>query len=117
MKATFKGFKSALRRRFIKKFIALLLLAILLLSFSGCERKQAQVPNENVKIVKFDSEPEGAEVFIDDGMKGTTPCDIKLSFGKHYIRLKKDGYESYVSEDAEIGKKHKHHQGKTEKNF
>jgi hypothetical protein len=88
----------------MKKFIALLLLAILLLSFSGCERKQAQVPNENAKIVKFDSEPEGAEVFIDDSMKGTTPCDIKLSFGKHYIRLKKDGYESYVSEDAEIGK-------------
>ncbi len=88
----------------MKRFVTLLVLAFLFLSFSGCGKKQAQVPNANAKIVKFDSEPEGAKVFIDGYMKGTTPCSVELSFGKHYIRFDKDGYESYISEDAEIGK-------------
>ncbi len=43
------------------------------------------------------TEPAGAEVFVDGALVGTTPCISEgVVYGRHDIKLTKDGYRSYT---------------------
>ena len=74
---------------------------VLFISFAGCGVKQTgttpdnTIPQEQTKIVKFDSNPEGAEVFVDNYQIGQTPTEYKLTTGTHNILIRKDGFEYY----------------------
>ncbi len=58
--------------------------------------------------VRFNSEPEGADVFVDGQKIGKTPTEMKISnaFGRNnpHILLKKEGYQ-----DLSGGLKHETH--------
>ena len=55
------------------------------MSFTGCN-------NEQAKIVKIDSDPQGAIVFIDNEESNKTPFECLLTFGPHTLTIKKEGY-------------------------
>ena len=65
------------------------------MSFTGCN-------NEQAKIVKIDSDPQGATVFIDDDAPVETPVEYKFTFGTHFITFRKEGYYDVVKKDVEV---------------
>ena len=65
-----------------KAYLATLLLLLLVLA-SGCVRR----------IVTFDSQPQGAEVYFGRKLVGETPCEHEFFYyGTHYLELAKEGY-------------------------
>ncbi len=92
----------------MKKIFAVLIMVVLLMSLSGCGAKQTSVtpsnpnPQPQTKIIKIDSDPQGATVYIDNNPPVTTPADVKLAVGWHYVEFRKDGYQSYVIKDFEV---------------
>ena len=60
----------------------------------------AQIENiyfgQVMREVTFSSNPSGADVYIDDVERGTTPLTIKLNKGSHNIVLGKSGYRAWV---------------------
>ena len=92
----------------MKKVLILLIVFSLFISLSGCGVKQSgksptnQTSQREVKVVHIDSDPEGATVYIDNNEPITTPADVKLTLGWHYIRFTKGGYEDYIMKNIEI---------------
>ncbi len=43
-------------------------------------------------LLKVDSNPLGAQVFVDGGFRGPTPLQLELSQGKHEVRLTLPNY-------------------------
>jgi hypothetical protein len=79
-----------------KIFLVVLILIALLMSFSGCgTESQNTYPGEQTKLIKFDSTPQGAELFVDNQDTGQTPIEFKLPFGTHNILIRKNGFEDY----------------------
>jgi len=74
-----------------KIFIALVLL-MLLLSLAACK---TSLPQQDLKVVKFDSVPQGANVFVDNQKIGQTPIELKLYPGYHCVTIRKEGFEDY----------------------
>lgn len=57
--------------------------------------------NNNVQksaILKLNSEPEGAQVFLDGELKGLTPLDLEVSLGKYELRLNKHNFYEWETE-------------------
>ena len=80
------------------KKILLALSAIVLLS--GC----ALLFKGTNQTVPFNSDPAGAEVYIDGAKMGTTPLQIQLKVDRSYtVTFKKDGKERTVILRNEIG--------------
>ncbi len=85
----------------MRKVFLVLVLVAFLMSFAGCGIKQTgttpsnPIPQEQTKIVKFDSNPEGARVFVDDQNMGQTPLECKLTLGTHSILIIKVGFKDY----------------------
>jgi hypothetical protein len=75
-----------------KKIFVVLVLLMLFLSLAGCK---TGLPQEEMKVVKFDSVPQGADVFVDNQKIGETPIEYKLPIGTHNILIIKDGFEGY----------------------
>jgi len=44
---------------------------------------------------KITSTPDGADVYVDDAFVGNTPAQLKLSQGKHHVRVVMKGYEEW----------------------
>jgi hypothetical protein len=83
-----------------KKTVVFLLMVAFVIGFSGCGKKQTSItpinPNsqEQAKVVKIDSDPQGAIVFIDNGDESyKTPFECSLAIGPHTLIVKKEGYE------------------------
>ncbi|MBP7139305.1 MAG: Stp1/IreP family PP2C-type Ser/Thr phosphatase [Caldisericia bacterium] len=55
-------------------------------------------------LLKIDSDPQGAEVLINNEKKGITPISIQLKEGSYEIVLKKDSYENFEKKDIHIEK-------------
>lgn len=69
-------------------------------SFAGCNKQTGTtpsnpIPQEQTKIVKFNSNPEGAEVFVDSQPIGETPLEYKLTLGTHNISIYKISFDVY----------------------
>jgi streptogramin lyase len=48
---------------------------------------------EKDSVVFFSSDPDGANVYIDDSMKGVTPLSLHLKKGTYIVKMTKEGYE------------------------
>lgn len=48
--------------------------------------------------VKVTSQPEGADIWVDDAFVGNAPAQLKLTPGKHRIRVGKEGYKNWEKE-------------------
>jgi len=55
-------------------------------------------------LLKIDSDPQGAEVLINNEKKGITPISISLKEGSYEVVLKKDSYEDFEKKDIYIEK-------------
>ncbi|MDA8141390.1 MAG: serine/threonine protein kinase [Desulfobacteraceae bacterium] len=51
-----------------------------------------QVTPEQLALLKISSEPQGAKVFVNNGLKGLTPLVVPLPLGKYELRLNLTGY-------------------------
>jgi hypothetical protein len=50
--------------------------------------------------ISISSNPDGAEISVDDAFSGNTPSTLKLRPGKHNIRIKLTGYKDWTREIA-----------------
>ena len=70
--------------------LACALMVIVSLSMSGC----ATILKQKTRAVSFDSEPQGADVYVDGNRVGETPFALNLSNLKSVnVTFRKDGYE------------------------
>ena len=80
----------------VKKVV--ILLSLLVMVFTSCGIKQSEnspsnpASQEQLKVVHIDSDPEGADVNIDDNYSGKTPLTVKIAIGKHNFAFYKEGY-------------------------
>lgn len=72
----------------MKKVIVFLLLAVLLLNFTGCRQVLKS------KTITITSIPEGAVVYIGSMDKGITPLTYTFPYGNYTITLTETGYKS-----------------------
>jgi serine/threonine-protein kinase len=49
-------------------------------------------------LLKVESEPVGAQVYVDGGFKGETPLRLELSLGKHEVRLNLPDYYDWEAQ-------------------
>ncbi len=72
----------------MRKFTLIMLGSFLLLAASGCVRR----------VVIIDSQPQGAEVYLDRKLIGQTPCTHEfLYYGGHNFEMVKEGYANFTS--------------------
>ena len=77
----------------MKRIAAFSLIASLVLMLSGCATV-FKGPNERVSL---NSDPRGAEVFVNDEYVGDTPLRLKLETKRGYrIEFRKEGYRPKV---------------------
>lgn len=73
----------------MKKFVSVFLVFSTILLISGC----ATLFKGTKEEVAFHSEPQGADVYVNGVMMGSTPLTLKLESKKTYaIEFKKEGY-------------------------
>jgi len=48
--------------------------------------------------VTVSSAPDGADVYVDDNFVGNTPAVLKLTPGKHTVRVAQDGYKAWTKD-------------------
>jgi len=87
-----------------KKVLVVLIVAVVF--FSGCSLNKNNAGNTSetlkTKIVRIESNPGGAIVFIDNDTPIKTPADVELTLGAHCITFRKEGYENFTLEDGEV---------------
>ena len=88
----------------MRKVLAALITCVLFISIVGCSKQTAQnsTPPAKEVIVKIDSNPQGANVYIDKNVPVVTPAEVKLTIGTHYIIFRKTGYNDLEQKDVEI---------------
>jgi PEGA domain len=62
---------------------------------------KAEESSEEKTTCKLKSFPDGADIYADDAFVGNTPAQLKLSAGKHHIRVVMKGYEEW-SKDIDV---------------
>ncbi|HMF92267.1 MAG TPA: PEGA domain-containing protein [Candidatus Angelobacter sp.] len=55
-------------------------------------------PSDDKGKISLTSIPEMAEVFVDDAFVGNTPATLRLTPGKHTIRVSQNGYKAWTRE-------------------
>jgi hypothetical protein len=61
---------------------------------------QTASTQETPESLTVSSNPDGGEIYLDEAFIGNTPSTLKLSAGKHSIRVSLSGYKSWVKEIA-----------------
>jgi hypothetical protein len=51
-----------------------------------------------LSILKVESDPSGANVFLNDSLKGQTPLTIDLPLGKYEIRLSRQNFHEWEAQ-------------------
>jgi serine/threonine protein kinase len=84
------------RRRFSSRFYLIMgIVAVLAVSIISALLYLSLTPSEGKLMV--DSNPPGAQVYINDDYRGTTPLPYtKLKAGSYRVRVQADGYETKV---------------------
>lgn len=57
------------------------------------------VPEDKGKIL-VTSVPDGAEVYVDEDLVGNAPATLKLSAGKHTVKVSQPGFKSWTRQVA-----------------
>jgi len=60
-------------------------------------------PNDDKGKILLTSVPDAAEVFVDDAFVGNTPATLRLSPGKHTIKVSQAGYKAWTKDLSVIG--------------
>lgn len=74
----------------MRKITIAILVVLIALMFTSC----ATIMSDDMTEVTFNSNPTGAEVYVDGFKVGTTPYRAYLDNDKHFVEIKKDGYET-----------------------
>ena len=53
--------------------------------------------------ISLTSVPEGADVYVDDALVGNAPATLKLSAGKHTVKVSQQGYKTWTKEITVFG--------------
>lgn len=61
---------------------------------------QSASPRDGIGTVSVSTNPDGADVYVDDQFYGNAPATLKLKPGKHMIRVKMPGYKDWSREIA-----------------
>jgi len=73
-----------------KRILSLFLIFVVIISVTGC----ATLFKQKSRTVSFDSDPQGAEIYINGNRMGRTPMPMNLSNLKTVtVTFKKEGYE------------------------
>ena len=75
-------------------FLAALAAVVVVLASPGLRRHIIATAQPTVAIA-IDSEPRGAQVFIDDQAAGTTPTTARVTPGPHRVRIVRRGYKPW----------------------
>jgi hypothetical protein len=105
VRVTHDGFATEERSVTISRKRPTQAMAIVLKRPAVTKRAQAiplsQLPKTTAGIggaLVVDSRPEGAKVFVDGKLVGTTPMSLpSIASGEHAIRLERDGYKGWSS--------------------
>jgi hypothetical protein len=77
--------------KMLTRIAAIAIFSGIIWSLSGCATLFA---NKNPEV-NMASDPQGAKVYVNDDLVGTTPVRIKLKNNKDYtVEFRKDGYQS-----------------------
>ncbi|MBN2804350.1 MAG: PEGA domain-containing protein, partial [Deltaproteobacteria bacterium] len=87
-----KDWQLFLMMKIKQNHIKLVLLTFSVMMFLAAN---SHAQSSNTGIINIKSTPEGALVFIDGKMTGTTPLITEVAASKHTIRLEQQGYENY----------------------
>ncbi len=101
----------------LKKFLAVLLVIALVITFVGCgkttqknggasgglqegsqntsQNASQSAQQETIKTAEVNSTPQGAAVYINEKLAGKTPCTLKLKSGAYPITIYLPGYRIY----------------------
>ena len=60
--------------------------------------KPPEKPPAELAMLNLETEPEGAKVFIDGELKGETPLDLKVPFGKYEMRVSKENFYEWAGQ-------------------
>ncbi len=63
----------------------------------------ATAPTEATGTVSVNTNPDGADVYVDDQFYGSSPATLKLKPGKHLVSVKMSGYKDWSREIATDG--------------
>ena len=96
-----------------KKILVVLVLLLLLSSLASCKvNQEGTTPNvtspsspssqKPIKLVRIESDPEGATVYIDKSDILITPGYVKIQVGRHTIQFSMDGYEDKTLGNIDI---------------
>lgn len=67
----------------------------------GLQNAGAQAPVQTPAVkawVNAESDPSGAQIFVDNALKGMTPMRLDIPLGKHEIRMSLPGYEEWEAQ-------------------
>ena len=86
-----------------KRFFPMALAAIVLLAaaaglFYFKTGKSTPPENKLLAVLKVESDPSGANVFLNDSLKGQTPLTIDLPLGKYEIRLSRQNFNEWEAQ-------------------
>jgi len=95
-----------------KKILVALVLLLLLSSLAGCKvNQEGTTPNltspnpssqKPIKLIRIESDPEGATVYIDKSDVLITPGYAQIQAGKHTIQFSMEGYEDKTLDNIDI---------------
>jgi hypothetical protein len=54
--------------------------------------------NKVLSVLKVESDPKGANVFLNGSLKGRTPLTVDLPLGKYEIRLSRQNYHEWEAQ-------------------
>lgn len=78
---------------------ALIILLVSCVSIAGCTLGGVQTQATQTSTIQFSSSPSGAEIYLDNQYKGTTPATIAdVSYGSHTIEYRLNGYQNWQAD-------------------
>jgi len=75
-------------------FLGVVVGAVVLVASPGLRRRLIATTRPTVALT-IDSQPQGAQVFVDDQPAGTTPTTARLSPGPHRVRIVRRGFKPW----------------------
>ena len=71
---------------------------------AGATRPSLSQPIDSPESLLVTSNPDGAEIYLDQNFIGNAPATLRLAAGRHYIRLTLRGYRPWANEvTAQLG--------------
>jgi hypothetical protein len=73
------------------------------ISAGATETTKPGESNQQTEAVSFASDPNGAEVYVDNSLVGKTPITLSLGSGPHYVRMFEKDYKNWSHQITVVG--------------